>query len=85
MKCFEKFPSRLGCEGGGGEAALQKIPAGGGFPIDHLARHEQAGNFFDHQGFVEFVPTQSAGAGDGFGDGAGGFERDAIVLGFVGE
>ena len=36
----------FGGAGGGCEAALEEVAAGGGFPVDHLAGQEDAGECF---------------------------------------
>jgi len=69
----------------GGEAGLQEVSAGGGFPVDHFACDEDAGEFFNHEVFIELIPADSSGGGNGFGDRAGSGEGDVAVFDFVGE
>lgn len=71
--------------GAGGETGLKEVAAGGGFPIDHFTRNENARKFFKHELAVEFVPCNTAGGGNSFFDRSGAGEGDVAVFDFVGE
>ena len=43
-----------------GEAALNEVTAGRGFPIDHLARDEDAGQTAEHEIVIELAPRDTA-------------------------
>ena len=62
--------------GGGGEAGLDEVAAGGGFPVDHFAAGKDAGEFAELEVVVELAPGDAAGGGNGFVDGAWPGERD---------
>src|SRR5215468_1724020 len=64
----------------GNKAALKKIAAGRRFPVDHFAGTKYSGQPSQHQVFVQFVPGNTAGAGDRFFDGPGPLEADMTTL-----
>jgi hypothetical protein len=75
----------LGGERGGSKTALQKIPACGSLPIEHLACGEDAREFSEHQGGIDFAPRESACGRDGLGNGAWSLEFEGERLEGFGE
>ena len=55
----------------GGKGALDQVATGWRFPVDHLARDEDAGKLIDHEAVVEFAPPHAAGRRDRFRQGTG--------------
>ena len=68
-----------------GEAGRQQIAAGGRFPVEHLARAEHAGQFAQHQVFVERLEAHAAGAADRLVERARGDKRERQRFYRVGE
>ena len=71
--------------GAGGKTSLEEVAAGGGFPIDHFTGDEDAGEFFEHEVGVKFVPCNTSGAGNGLFDWSGTGEGDVAVFDFMGK
>jgi HJR/Mrr/RecB family endonuclease len=44
-----------------GKASLHEVAAGRGLPVNHFARAENSGEFFEHEGIVQFAPGHAAG------------------------
>lgn len=57
---------------------MDEVAAGGGFPIDHFAGEEDAGEFAEHEILIEFGPRDAAGGGDRLGEGAGPGEGEGV-------
>lgn len=68
-----------------GEAGLEEVAAGWGFPVDHFSGAVDAWEFFEHEVLVKLGPFYTAGAGDDFIYGAGLGERDGEFFYGVGE
>ena len=69
--------------GAGGETSLEEVAAGGGFPIDHFTGDEDAREFFEHEICTEFVPSNTAGSGNGLFDWSGAGEGDVAMFDFM--
>ncbi len=43
------------------ETGLNQVAAGGRFPVDHFSGDEYAGNFSEHERFIQLAPANAPG------------------------